>query len=104
MEELIPILGVLGVFGIPISAIWTSHRRQILEMQLKMKNQGSTEVQGAINALREEVKQLRDTSMNYDISFDSALQRMENRVENLERRVNTQTAENASHQNVTIGR
>lgn len=98
------IFAMMCVFGIPISAIWTSHRRQVLELQLKLKNQGGVEVQGAINALREEVKQLRDTSMSYDISFDSALQRMENRVENLERRVNSQSAENAANQNVIAGR
>ena len=92
------------VFGIPISAIWTSHRRQMLEMQLKLKNQGGVEVQGAINALREEVRQLRDTSMSYDLSFDAAMQRMENRVENIERRVNTQSAENTVNQNIMAGR
>ncbi len=104
MGELVAILGVLGVFGIPISAIWTSHRRQILEMQLKLKQQGGVEVHGAINALREEVRQLRDTSMSYDLSFDAAMQRMEHRVENLEQRITTQSAENTASQNVMVGR
>jgi hypothetical protein len=38
------------------------------------------EVQG----LRKEVAQLRDTTTRYDLAFDTALQRMESRVENLE--------------------
>ena len=76
----------------------------MLEMQLKLKQQNSTDVQGTLNALREEVKQLRDTSMSYDLSFDAAMQRMENRVENLERRVTTQSAENALHQTIGAGR
>ena len=104
MEELIPIVAIVFGCGIPISAIWTTHKRKVLEMQMSIKQQGGVEVQGAINALREEVRQLRDTSMSYDISFDSAMQRMENRVENLERRVITQNAENAANQNVIVGR
>ncbi len=101
-SEIIPIM---FVFSIPLLAIWTSHKRKMLELQLKLKQQGGgVEVQGAINALREEVKQLRDTSMSYDISFDSAMQRMENRVENLERRVIAQTADTAANQNVIAGR
>lgn len=100
MGEFVGLIAVMGFFCIPISAIWTSHRRQVLEMQLKLKQQGSADVQNSINALREEVRQLRDTSMQYDLSFDAALQRMEQRVEGVERRVATQ--ENT--QNVMVGR
>lgn len=38
----------------------------------------------AIKQLREEIKSLRDTTLQYDLSFDTALQRMEQRVERLE--------------------
>ena len=100
-DEMIP---MIIVFSIPLMAIWTSHKRKMLEMQMRLKQTNSTDVQGTLNALREEVKQLRDTSMSYDLSFDAAMQRMENRVENIERRVNTQSAENAANQNVVAGR
>ena len=36
-------------------------------------------------ALRQEVRALRDTTMQYDLSFDAALERMESRVESIER-------------------
>ena len=85
MEHLTGMIAVLCVFGIPLSAIWTSHRRKILEMKLQLKNQGDTGVHAELEALRQEVRSLRDTSMQYDLSFDTALQRMEQRVERMER-------------------
>jgi hypothetical protein len=102
MEALIPIIAILGIFGIPLSAIWTSHRRQVLEMQLRLQNQGDANVRAAIDDLRQEVKALRDTTMQYDLSFDSALQRMERRVEALENRAVGVNADSAN--DLRIGR
>jgi hypothetical protein len=98
--DFIGLIAVLGVFGIPIVAIWTSHKQKIVEMQMKLLQQGDASVHASIEALRQEVQQLKDTTMQYDLSFDNALQRMEQRVEGLERRVN----EVNSKQTVSIGR
>ncbi len=87
-EQLIPLFGMIFVFSIPRTAIWTSHRRKMLEMQMRLRNEGDAGVRTAVDALREEVRALRDTTTQYDLSFDTALQRMERRVEGLERRVN----------------
>ena len=38
----------------------------------------------AVESLRKEVEQLRDTTTRYDLSFDTALQRLEARVGHLE--------------------
>src|ERR1041385_960901 len=86
--EFIGLVAVLCVFGIPLSAIWTHHRRKVLELQLQLRNHGDSSVRASVDALREEVRSLRETTMQYDLSFDSALQRMEHRVDGLERRVN----------------
>src|SRR5581483_2586261 len=102
MEPLIPIIAIIGIFGIPLSAIWTSHRRQVLEMQLRLQNQGDANVRAAIDDLRQEIKSLRDTTMQYDLSFDSALQRMERRVEALENRAVGVNADSAN--DLRIGR
>jgi hypothetical protein len=60
----------------------------VLEMQLKLRGQaGNTDSRGEIEALRQELRSLRDTTTQYDISFDTALQRMESRVEGVERQV-----------------
>ena len=85
MEHLTGIIAVLCVFGIPLTAIWTTHRRKVLELQLQLRGQGDNGLRSELEALRQEVRSLRDTSMQYDLSFDTALQRMEQRVERMER-------------------
>lgn len=86
-ELLIPLMGIVAVFSIPVTAIWTSHRQKMMEMQMRAQNQGNSNVVAEMNALRDEVRALRDTTMQYDLSFDTALQRMEQRMEGMERRV-----------------
>ena len=81
-------LVTLCVFAIPLLAIWTSHRRKMVEMQLRLRQEGDGNTRLAVEALREEMRSLRETAMQYDLSFDSALQRMERRVEGLERKTN----------------
>ncbi|HZO91589.1 MAG TPA: hypothetical protein VFB38_24925 [Chthonomonadaceae bacterium] len=86
-DVLIPIVAILGVFGVPIVAIWTSHERKMMEMRMRMRNEGDTHLKAAIEELQAEVRSLRDTTTQYDLSFDAALQRMESRVQGLERRL-----------------
>lgn len=72
------------LLSLPLYALWSHHRRKMEEMRLQQQGNVSEPVRAELNALREELKQLRDTSMQYDISFDSALQRVEQRVSNIE--------------------
>jgi hypothetical protein len=92
------------MFGcsIPITAIWTSHKRQVLQMQMRMQNQGDASLRATVEALQQEVRALRETSTQYDLSFDTALQRMESRMENVERRV--QAVEASTPANLPAGR
>jgi hypothetical protein len=89
-ETFVAITGCIFVFGIPLSIIWTHHRRKMMELQLRLKGEGDVSVRGELSALREEVRALRDTSMQYDLSFDTALQKMEQRMIALERKSNQQ--------------
>jgi hypothetical protein len=95
-------LALLVVFSIPLSVIWTHHKRKVLELQLRLKQETDSGVRNSVEALREEVRSLRDTTMQYDLSFDNALQRMEQRVENLERNALAANAENQSQ--LRVGR
>ena len=45
---------------------------------------GSEQLTQEVQSLKKEVAQLRDTTTRYDLPFDTALQRMESRIENLE--------------------
>ena len=47
-------------------------------------------------ALHEEIKSLRDTAMQYDLSFDTALQGLERRLTTVERQTYTQSDERQS--------
>lgn len=100
-DAIIAIFGMASVFGIPLSLIWTYHRRKVLELQLRMKQEGDAGLRASVEALREEVRQLKDTTLQYDLSFDNALQRMEQRVENLEQRAQTPQTEHVA--NLRVG-
>lgn len=79
---MIPIIALM----IPIVAIITSHRQRELEMRLKLQ-QGDGNVAAELRELKSQLADLRDTTTHYDMSFDSALQRIESRVGNVEQRL-----------------
>jgi hypothetical protein len=106
MEALIPIIGILAVFGIPISAIWRSHLHKMAELKAKQGSQLSPNVQAELSALRAEVAELRETTTRFDMSFDAALTRLEDRVDKTEQVlpvVQTRATEDTP-QTMTIGR
>lgn len=63
----------------------------------------SRETLSAVESLRKEVEQLRDTTTRYDLSFDTALQRLEARVGHLESTRSTTYAETEPVQTAGIG-
>jgi hypothetical protein len=77
--------------GTGIIHAWIQHRSKIAEWKLQARTKADTNVQGALDALRQEIRAeiqaLRDTATQYDLSFDTALQRMDRRVEGVERRI-----------------
>ena len=86
-EELIGIIAVSGLFGwIPIM-VYMKHKIHLEQIRLQGKT--SAETLQTLEDLRSEVRQLRDTSTKFDVAFDAALDRMEERVNRLEGRVAT---------------
>ncbi|MCS6777483.1 MAG: hypothetical protein RMJ43_12840 [Chloroherpetonaceae bacterium] len=86
IEALVGLAAILGAFSIPIVAILTRHRQKMLELQLRLRQHQDTNLRETVEQLRAEVQSLRDTALQYDLSFDTALQRLEARVTQLERR------------------
>jgi sensor domain CHASE-containing protein len=86
---LIPLVVATLIFGIPIVAILTHHHRKVLEMKLRLKQEMDQSVRMELQSIRNQIQQLRDTTTQYDMSFDTALQRLESRVSHLETRSNT---------------
>ena len=69
---------------------------KVTQIQADAQKQGDREALAAVNALRQEVADLRDTATRYDVSFDTALQRVEARVGFLENaRVAARASESA---------
>src|SRR5690242_5821715 len=87
-ETLVALAGMIFTFSIPLTLIGTFHHRKMMEIELRTKNQGNEDVKATLEEMRQEMRQLRDTTMQYDLSFDTALQRMEQRMDSMERRVN----------------
>ena len=77
---------IAAVFSIPLYALWSYHKRKLEEIRSRKDLHIAEETRRAIAELREEMRQLRDTSTAYDVSLDNALQRLESRVENVEQR------------------
>ncbi len=86
MGILVPIVAIVLIFGAPIVAIFTEHRRKIVQMQLEARFQSDNEWREEAAKLRAEINLLRDTSTRYDISLEDTLQRVEQRLQNVEMR------------------
>ena len=84
---MVAIIAILCIFGLPMSIpllnLWSKHQREMLELRLQLQ-QGNGSSHTEIEALRQEIQALRETSMQYDLSFDAALQRVEQRVARVE--------------------
>ncbi len=87
-EDLASILVPCAVFAIPITAIITSHQRKLAEIKARMgigtDSAALNEIKGELGALRREVSSLRDTTTTFDMSFDAAISRLEQRVDRID--------------------
>ncbi len=95
MEGLIPLALIVFIFGptlfIPITAMVLKHRKEMLQMELERRRLGNQEVIAQIEALRQELAQLRDTSTQYDMSLQANLEMLQERVRLLEQQLEEQT-------------
>ena len=74
------------ILAIPFYAIWTYHKRKLEEIRAQKDVRVAEETGKAMDRLREEFRELRDTTTAYDVSLDNALQQLESRIENLEQK------------------
>jgi hypothetical protein len=93
---------LVGVSSIIPALIWTHHRRKMEELRIQNRRLLSEDIRTEFAALRSEIRELRDTSMQYDLSFDTALQQMERRMTHLERGKYTHPEASTQH-NVSLG-
>jgi ribosomal protein L29 len=63
----------------------------MLEMELERRRLSNQEVVAQIEAIRQELAQLRDTSTQYDMSLQMTLETLQERVRMLEQQLEEQT-------------
>ncbi len=85
MGELIGLAAVIGVFGIPIVAIWTSHQRKVLETQARLAAEKAAQYAAGHSELEERVRVLERivTDKGYDVATQIEALRDQRRVEDL---------------------
>lgn len=76
----------LFALSIPIVAIITHHLREMAEIKARQGGRLSQEVQGELREMKAHLAELRETTTKFDLSFDAALTRLEERVERVEGR------------------
>ena len=106
MNVLLIVLVIIGgpvllVAFITWVLIMTNHRRKMEELKLKRADALSIDLEARFAALHSEIKALRDTTTQYDLSIDAALQQTAQRIERLERQVKATT--DADTTNVILG-
>jgi hypothetical protein len=87
MDELIPVLAILMVFGIPMLAIWTRHREKMIDKQVGATAEASAEraaqYASHVKELEDRVRVLERivTDGGYDVATQIEALRDHRRVE-----------------------
>lgn len=82
------VLAILAiVFSVPLLGIWTEHRRKLAEMRLRAAAAPSEQLSAKLLGLHKEIADLRATATEYDLSLDTALETLGQRVDHMEERL-----------------
>ena len=83
MGDLIPIVAILMVFGIPMLAIWTKHRKEMMQMQANTTAEKAAQYAASNKELEDRVRVLERivTDGGYDVATQIEALRDQRRVE-----------------------
>ena len=83
MGALIPIVAILMVFGIPMLAIWTKHRKEMMQMQVNTTAEKAARYAASNKELEDRVRVLERivTDGGYDVATQIEALRDQRRVE-----------------------
>lgn len=88
MGDLIGLVAVVCIFGpaliIPIVAMTQKHRKEMAQFELEKRRVSNEEIARQIEALRQEIAELRQTTTQYDLSLQANLENLQERVHALE--------------------
>ena len=83
MGDLIPIVAILMVFGIPMLAIWTKHRKEVMQMQANITAEKAAQYATSNKELEDRVRVLERivTDGGYDVATQIEALRDQRKVE-----------------------
>jgi len=83
MGEFIGLIAVIGVFGIPIVAIWTRHRKEVFELQARNTAEKAAQYAASNQELEDRVRVLERivTDRGYDVATQIEALRDQRQVE-----------------------
>ena len=85
MADLIPIVAILMVFGIPMLAIWTKHRKDVMRMEIDATAEKAAQYAANNQELADRVAVLERivTDRGYDVATQIEALRDQRRVEEM---------------------
>ena len=85
MDGLIPIVAILMVFGIPMLAIWTKHRKDVMQLQAHETAEKAAQYAASNKELEDRVRVLERivTDRGYDVATQIEALRDQRKVEDL---------------------
>lgn len=98
MDNLTGLVAVVCIFGWPIIGMFLKHQRHMAELRMNALGKADESLVTELQEMKRQMTELRDTTTRYDMSFDSALQRMESRLSHVEQRISL--VERAERQDV----
>ena len=83
MGDLIPIVAIIMGCGIPITALWTKHRKEVLQMQLQATAEKAAQYAASNKELEDRVRVLERivTDGGYEVATQIEALRDQRRVE-----------------------
>ncbi len=87
----VPTMGIITVMG-----IITSHKRRMLQLRINENTNSNEALIAEMQRLQAEVKALRGISVNYALSTEETMQKLENRMHHLETKMITAHSEDTS--------
>jgi hypothetical protein len=83
MGDLIPIVAIIMGCGIPITALWTKHRKEVLQMQMQATAEKAAQYAASNKELEDRVRVLERivTDGGYDVATQIEALRDQRRVE-----------------------
>lgn len=92
--DLVALAAIVFIFGpalfVPITAMVLKHRKEMVQLELEKRRLSNQEIAKQIEALRQEIAHLRETSTQFDLSLQANLENLQERVRALEQQIESQ--------------